>query len=114
MAQRGKIKVLKEGEGGIIVDMFGAELEFSQPFLAELNLHEGDLVRFERFNINGKVIANNVVRVTIGTILSLNEDGNSGLILEKEHSKNSPQPVAFYQPYLKELGFEVGIWYTMI
>lgn len=121
MAEKGRIGVIKDGTGGIVMDKNGNSLEFSQPYLAELNLNQGDIVRFDRASIGGKEVANNVVRSTVGVISSINPDNQTGYITEKEPNKLTvetvkPKLIPFFQPNIKELGIAVGdmVHYSLI
>lgn len=123
MAEKGKIVgPIKEGTGGIVMDKGGNQLEFNQPYLKELNLNEGDIVRFDRASVGGKPVANNVVRATVGTIATINDDNCTGTILEKEPnpkkfaSDGKPNVIPFYQANARELGLMVGdtVHYNLI
>jgi hypothetical protein len=119
MALNGKIKGVKAGGdgrmiGGAIFDKNGISYEFTQIYSTELSLQDGDAVRFDVVNIDGKAIANNVIRRTVGTIESINLDNSSGYIIEKElnpkrfGSDGKPNMIRFYQPHLRELGISVN------
>ncbi|HEU4717584.1 MAG TPA: hypothetical protein VFU15_07115 [Bacteroidia bacterium] len=113
MAEKGRIKVIKDSSGGTLTDKGGNDLDFTQIYITELFLNEGDVVRFDRATINGKPAAINVVHQTIGTITAINDDNCTGIIQEKEPNPNKlgkgvPPNIPFYTPNLKELGFLVG------
>lgn len=128
MAQKGKIKIIKDSSGGgdgatmatssgtavetaptaiiTIVDAkSGTELEFEQPNYKGLLFNVDDLIRYETINIPGaaKPIVISARRFQAGTVTSIT-DACSGVITEKITGKT----INFYQPSLKDLGIAAG------
>ena len=114
MALNGKIKIIKDGGDGIIMTKDGSEIPFQQRYYKSLCLNDGDAIRYEVANVDGKAFAVNVLRKTVGTVASINEDGISGFITEKElnpkrfGADGKSVPLPFYQPFLKSLGIAEG------
>jgi hypothetical protein len=105
MAEKGKIKVIKDGSGGIVTDKKGVDYEFTQPNYQALCLGEGDEVKFDLINLRTgtPAAAVNVERLTAGTILEVDATGNGRL------SENKTQKVInFFQPFPTECGCKVG------
>lgn len=106
MALNGTIKIIRDDDGGIIVDKkTGAELEFKQPYHRQLFLSAGDRVRYEPYTAPGAKgpIAVYVQRVTVGVISEISDEV-SGLITEK----GGQNVIPFFQPLLKDLQLAVG------
>lgn len=106
MAEKGKIKVINNGSGGIITSGYGSsEYSFDQPNHQQLCLNEGDKVKFDVVTLEPGTapVAVNVQRITAGTIVNLDGQGG-GLIEERQSSKKVP----LYQPFSTESGLKVG------
>jgi hypothetical protein len=110
MAEKGKVKIIRDNAGGIILDKDGRDIEFVQRYVAELNIAVGDIVKFDRVFVDGRVIAINVVRSTVGRIESIEKDDSTGILIEKIPTVfgDSGPSIPFYQPYLSGLGIAVG------
>lgn len=112
MAQKGRI--IKDGAGGIVADVLGNQIEYTQPFSKELCIDKDDIVRFEPASIDGKVIATNLKRYRIGIIQLINSDNSSGILTEKVPNLKrfgadlKPKEIKFFQANLTELGISVG------
>lgn len=114
MAEKGKIKVINAGSGGIITDPKGTtEYAFTQPNHMELCLNVGDRVKFDLVTLKPGTppAAVNVERITAGVVVSV--DGTGGGIIEE---RQSLKKVPFYQPFTAESGIEVGdvVRYSLI
>ena len=114
MADKGKIVVIKDGEGGIIKHpKTGVEYGFAQANHKQLCLNVGDKVKFDLLSIKGGTTecAVNVERITAGVVLSVDGAG-SGFLAERQTDKK----VAFYQPFSTEQAISVGdvVRYTLI
>ncbi len=111
---KGKTKIIRDNEGGIVVDKNGVEYDFKQPFVKELCLDEGEVVTFDIIQVNGKLEASNVKRRTVGTITAINPDNCTGTITEVEPNPKKfgtdgkPAELPFFQANLRECGFAVG------
>ncbi len=114
MAEKGKIKVINNGTGGIITDNRGTvEYSFLQPNHAELCLNVGDKVKYELVTVKAGTppTAVNVERITAGTVIAVDATGN-GVLEERQSQKQVP----FFQPLSTETGIEVGdvVRYSLI
>jgi hypothetical protein len=128
MAQKGKVKGIRDNTGGgdgatmatssetatataptaivTIVDAkSGMELEYEQPNYKGLLFNVDDLIRYETINVPGaaKPIVVSARRFQAGTITSIT-DACTGVLTEKITGKT----INFYQPSLKELGITAG------
>jgi len=113
MAEKGKIRVINDGSGGIVVDKKGDEYQFNQPNHRELCLNSDDAVKFDLITLKegSAPVAVNVERLTAGTITALDASG-FGRIEENKTLK----PVNFFQPFPAESGIKVGdvVRYSLI
>jgi hypothetical protein len=112
-AEKGKIKVINAGSGGIITDSRGTvEYEFLQPNHKELCLNVGDKVKYELISAKAGTVAVavNVERITAGVVVSV--DGHGGVIEERQTQKK----VKFFQPFARESGLTPGdiVRYSLI
>ena len=105
MAEKGKIKVIKDGTGGIVTDRNGNDLEFIQHNHKELCLNVGDEVKFDTITVKlgTAPIAANVERITAGTIVNVDGLG-MGIIEERRTMKR----INFHQPFAAEAGIRAG------
>ncbi|MCK6639859.1 MAG: hypothetical protein L6Q81_07210 [Bacteroidia bacterium] len=115
MAEKGKVKVIKDTDGGIVVESrTNLEYTFSQKNHKELCLGVGDRVKFDIVAIPGTTtsVAVNVERITAGTVLSFDSAKGTGTIEERVSKKT----INFYEPYAKDMGIDVGdvVRYTLL
>jgi cold shock CspA family protein len=104
MADKGKIIIINDGNGGIVEDSkTKTQYSFAQPNNVALCLNVGDRVKFDTVTSNGQVYATNVSRITAGVVKSFNGKGG-GFLEERQTLKQ----VAFYQAFAAESGIDVG------
>jgi hypothetical protein len=105
MAEKGKIKIIKDTEGGIVIDSKNNnEYTFKQPYHKELCLGVGDRVKFDILAVPGTTtsVAVGVERITAGTVLTFDATTGTGTIEERVSKKT----INFYEPYCVEMGIE--------
>lgn len=114
MADKGKVKDIKDDGNGIIIDKRGNEYTFSHQYFKELCINAGDEVKFDLVTLKAGTPATalNVERLTAGTISSYDPTSCTGEILEKKSDKR----IKFYQPFCSELGYRIGddVRYSLI
>ncbi|MFM2018060.1 MAG: hypothetical protein RL007_1716 [Bacteroidota bacterium] len=115
MAEKGKIKIIKDTDGGIVIDpRTNLEYTFTQKYHKELCLGVGDRVKFDILAIPGTTttVAVNVERITAGTILTYDSANGTGTIEERVSKKT----INFYEPYAKDMGIDLGdiVRYTLL
>lgn len=105
MADKGKIIVINNGEGGIVENKKGEQYKFTQPNHVALCLNAGDIVKFDLAVIKDGMepVALNVERLTAGTIVAVDAMG-LGTLEENKTLKR----VNFYQPFPIETGVKIG------
>ena len=114
MADKGKVIVINDGNGGIINDpKSGVDYAFTQPHHKALSLNVGDSVVYDAIDFkNGTpAVAANVERICQGTVIS--HDGKGNGVIEERGSKKA---INFYQPHAVEQRIDVGddVRYTLI
>jgi len=115
MAEKGKIKIIKDTEGGIVIDSkTNNEYTFKQPYHKELCLNVGDRVKYDILAVPGTTtsIAVGVERITAGAVLTFDSATGTGTIQERVSKKT----INFYEPYCTDLGIKVGdiVRYTLL
>lgn len=114
MADKGKVKDIKDDGNGIVTDKQGVDYTFTHMYHKELCLNPGDEVKFDIVAIRAgaPAMALNVERLTAGTITMYDPITATGDLIEKKSNKK----IRFYQPFATELGYKVGddVRYSLI
>lgn len=115
MAEKGKVKIIKDTDGGIVIDSkTNTEYTFKQVYHKELCLNVDDRVKFDILAVPGTTtsVAVNVERITAGTVLTFDPSTGTGTIQERVSKKT----INFYEPYCTEMGIEPAdvVRYTLL
>lgn len=105
MADKGKVKGIDNGSGGIVTSKQGVDYSFTQPYHKELCLNVDDEVKFDLIVLKAgsPEVAMNVSRLTAGTVKMYDTATGFGELLENKSLKK----IKFYQPYPTANGIKI-------
>lgn len=91
--------------GQITDSQSGADINFAQPFGAEIGLVDGVKVSYNTVTVNGQVMANCVKLLERGVIQTINSTNDGGTLLDRA----TKQIITFSQLYCAESGFVAAV-----
>lgn len=105
MADKGKVKSVQDGTGGIVTSKQGVDYSFTQPYHKELCLNVDDEVKFDLLLLKAgsPEVAINVSRLTAGTVKMYDIATGFGELLENKSLKK----IKFYHPHPTANGLKI-------